>query len=309
MTRSGKIIDLRKRASARQRVLPRISRVPEDYKRPAPLRARRRKMRATAALIMFLFVAVLALGIIWASYLPQLTIRSIEVVGAKQVPSERIGQYVDTILDNGSRQVFSRRNIFVYPRASLEKAVQGYFPRIRLAKISRSALFATAVIVHVEEREPYALWCAPVQVHETQEGEEAAQCYTLDIGGFIFAEHSPQDDAPPEMPYIFLGGISSSDNPIGQRFAPAHLASLIVLLDLAGQAGFLPLEVSIEDERDFFITFGEGFMLKVSFGQDANTLMKNLQLVLSSETLKGKEKKLQYIDLRFDNRVYYKLKS
>ena len=37
--------------------------------------------------------------------------------------------------------------------------------------------------------------------------------------------------------------------------------------------------------------------------------MKNLQLVLSSGPLKGKDSELEYVDLRFNNRVYYKLKG
>ncbi len=282
----------------------------EGHKRPAPLRARRRKMRAVAVLIVLLFVAILMLGISWASYLPKFTIHSIEVVGAKQVTPERIGQYIDTILDNGSRQILSRRNIFVYPRVSLEKAVQGYFPRIKSAKVSRSALFATAVVINVEEREPYALWCAPaVPAHAVPADADTASCYTLDDGGFIFAEYSISGDVRPAMPYIFRGDIASSSNPIGQRFAPAHLPDILALLTLLGQAGFNPEGGSIDNDQDFLIPFAEGFVLKVSFGQDVNMLTKNLQLILSSEPLKGKEHQLEYIDLRFDNRVYYKLKG
>ncbi len=54
---------------------------------------------------------------------------------------------------------------------------------------------------------------------------------------------------------------------------------------------------------------GEGFLLKVSYGADAGTLVKNLQLVLQSDVLQGKRDKIEYIDLRFGNRVYYKLKG
>ena len=220
------------------------------------------------------------------------------VEGAKKVPTELISQYVDAVLDNGSHQMLSRRNIFMYPRVVLEKAVQGYFPRIRSAKIFRSAVLATAVTVSVEEREPYALWC-----------EDATRCFTLDDGGFIFAEYWADSDERPATPYVFHGGVASAENPIGQRFAPGHLAGLVALLSLAGQAGFEPRAISIGNGQDILITLSEGFTLKASFGQDANALMKNLQLVLSSGPLKGKDSELEYVDLRFNNRVYYKLKG
>ena len=42
------------------------------------------------------------------------------------------------------------------------------------------------------------------------------------------------------------------------------------------------------------------------FGEDPTILVKNLTLILDSDALRGKENLLEYIDLRFGNRMYYK---
>ncbi len=254
-------------------------------------------MRALAVAAVLILGALIVWGVSWASYLPQFSIRTVSVLGAERVPTPLIQNYVESILHDGSHPTFSRSNIILYPRASIEKAVESFFPRIKSASISRGSLLATAIAVVVEERTTFARWCT------------LTQCYVMDEGGFVFAEFSGNTNSASTTHYIFRGGIESDENPIGQRFAPAHLPGILVLLTLLGQAGFHPLGGSIDNEQDLSILFKEGFALKVSFGQDANTLTKNLELVLSSEVLKEKKGQLEYIDLRFDNRVYYKMRG
>ena len=51
----------------------------------------------------------------------------------------------------------------------------------------------------------------------------------------------------------------------------------------------------------------DGYFVRASFGQDARALSQNLKLVTVTDPLKSKIKSLEYIDLRFGDRVYYKL--
>ena len=303
MSQSGNVIDLRSRRGARKpdpaqkRLFYSRPPEPETPKRKAPLRVRRRKIRALIALAVILLVAAIVYGVSWASYLPQFSIQTISVVGADQVPAALISDYAQTLLDDGSHHLLSRDNIFTYPRAVIEKDIVGYFPRIASANVSRASLLATAITVTVQERQQFALWCS----------DDGLQCYSMDQGGFIFAQ-SPVVSAS-SSEYVFHGAISTSTDPIGQSFVPAHLPGLVALLQLLGQAGFTPLGVTAQSDQDFSIPLSQGFMLKASFGEDGDTLTKNLQLILSSDALSGKADQLEYIDLRFGDRVYYKLKG
>jgi len=114
--------------------------------------------------------------------------------------------------------------------------------------------------------------------------------------------------ANPSERYIFRGDIAPTTEPIGQWFVQAHLPGLLSLLKFLGQASFTPLGAEVIGQ-DILIQLQEGFLVKASFGADAGTLVKNLELVLSSDVLKGKTEALEYVDLRFGNRVYYKLKG
>jgi cell division septal protein FtsQ len=306
------VIDLRpgKRAArptaGQQRIFaPRPSREPS--RRPLPLRAKRRRMRALIAFVIFLLLAVAAWGVHWASYLPRFSISSISVAGTDSVPANLVRDYAQSILDDGSYHFLSRDDMFVYPRAVLERAIVGFFPRISSASVSRDSLFSNALTITVRERQQFALWCTD---------DTHAYCYAMDGGGFIFAQ-APAVSASSTTQYIFEGGIATSTSstgsgqasPIGQSFVPAHLPGIVALLTELGQSGFAPQGASINSDQDFSVALSGGFMLKASFGEDADTLAKNLQLVLSSDPLQGKEDQLEYIDLRFGDRVYYKLKG
>jgi len=128
----------------------------------------------------------------------------------------------------------------------------------------------------------------------------------MDDGGFVFAENEATS-SPHE--YVFEGGVATSSRPIGQSFVPAHLPGILVLLQTLSQAGLPPTGASVDNEQDFSVPLQNGFYVKASFGEDAGLLVKNLQLVLSSDALQGKQAEIEYIDLRFGDKVYYKLKG
>lgn len=166
------------------------------------------------------------------------------------------------------------------------------FPRLESVQLARPSLFSTTLTIRVEERTMYGMWCT-----------EDLQCYEMDETGFIFSE-TPYATS---TPYHFSGGIATSTDPVGQSFVKAQLPGLLSLLRLLGQAGHEPRGTSVVGDQDFLIPLASGFTVKASFGSDANALARNLELVLSSDVLKEKRDRIEYIDLRFGNRVYYKL--
>ena len=270
-----------------------------------PLRAKRRRVRAAFVLGVLLLVAAIGYGVSWVSYLPQFNISSVRVVGARGMSEELISRTIDIVLDDGAYRVLSRRNVLLYPRKEIEQKIVDSFPPVKSAHISRDSLFATDMLITIEEREPFARWCT---------GMYQGECHLMDAGGYIYAPMGWAGAGTSSTQYIFAGGLparednATSTHPIGESFVQAHLPGLLSLLKFLGQAGFTPLGADV-DKQDILVPLKEGFILKASFGADAGTLVKNLQLILSSDVLKEKREALEYVDLRFGNRVYYKLKG
>lgn len=304
---SSRIVDLRARKGPRrppsgQRPLFSAPQKPRRQDRPLPLRSRRRRARAAAALALFLLVGAATWGVGYLSYLPRFTVQEIAVRGAEDLPPRLIRYYAETVLYDGSYHFLSRANVLLFPREEIEHSLASFFPRVKSARIERSSLLATAATVAIEEREPFALWCKPPLPDGTPDA-----CYQMDNEGVVFAV--APESATSSARYIFGGGLVVGKEPVGQTFASSHLPGLSALLAELGQAGLHPLGATVENDQDFIVPFAEGFTLKASFGKEPSALTRDLQLVLSSDPLRGKEDQIEYADLRFGNKVYYKLKG
>jgi hypothetical protein len=119
------------------------------------------------------------------------------------------------------------------------------------------------------------------------------------------ASSSPDSSAGASTTQSFI----QPADPIGYTFVGAHMPGIVALLQILGQAGFTPTGATVENDQDFWVPLTQGFYLKVSFGEDPQAIVSNLQLVLGSDALAGKESELEYVDLRFGDRVYYKLQG
>jgi cell division septal protein FtsQ len=291
---SQRIVDLRKGRTLRR---PAAREPVRESERRSPLRTRRRHKRLLIVAACALAAIALTWGVRELLYLPRLSIQSIQVRGAERIAPEIVASYANSLLNDGRFHFFSRRNILLYPKSAIARAVPINYPRIAAAEVARDSALGTTLVITIKERQAYARWCA-----------EAERCYFIDDRGFVFAEASDQETVATS--YVFTGGLAGDTlQPIGSTFAPGHVPGLATMLRNLGEADYRPTGASVENDQDFFVYLTQGFFIKASYGQDAAQLVRNLDLILASDTLRGKEDRLEYIDLRFGNRVYYKMKG
>lgn len=260
------------------------------------LAARRRRRRLVLASASLSIACVFVFGIAVASYHPRLSVSEVRVEGVRELPPTLVRAAVEGVLEDGKRHLFSRENIFLYPRAEIESRIAADFPRVRTVSVSRDALLAQVVRVTIEERKPFAVWCG---------AGEGAPCAYMDSGGFLFAE------SPGPLPgrLVFRGGLDESRPAVGQTLLPARFAKMVGLVRALGEGGLHPLGLTIESEEDFSVPFSEGFALKASCDEEPEWIAKSVALLLSSEDLRSRVGDIEYIDLRFGNKTYYKLKG
>lgn len=291
----ARIVDLRKGKPA-TRPTPRI-RTPQREIKRKPLRARRRQKRIVLAGILIFLTAALAYAIHWVSYLPSYTIQRIEVTGISTLDPQTIEARVREALGKDGGYV-SSRNLFWYDAHAIEKALEADMYHVARASVSRESTFSTTLRVAIDERAPFARWCAA-----------ESDCYLIDETGFIF-EHLAASTARDYVePFVFWGGVASTSETLGAYVAPARFPSALSILRALGQAGYTSLRAEIDSDTDFSVLFEDGFRLYVSFGAEPPTLVRNLKLIFASEPLKERLTDLEYIDLRFGNRIFYKLKG
>lgn len=303
-------------------------------RRVSPVRARRTRLRIA---LLFGFVILLgsaAYGVSWLSYQPRFQVSAVDITGTQVIPRDLVYDYVETQLYDGSHPFISRTNVLTFNAGALGREIKGFFPRIASVSVTRSSLLANAIQVAVTERASFALWCAD---------DSHAECYQMDESGYVFATASNAISAsgaasnplassttasnaasnaaasstsaaalPTSGEYVFEGGISTSTvgahllSPIGQTFVGAHLPGILAFLDLLKRSGYNPTGAIVVNDQDFYVPLYGSYYLKVSYGENPATLLDNLGLVLRSDPVESRVNQLEYVDLRFGDRVYYK---
>lgn len=253
---------------------------------------RRRRSRIRTALFLACILLILGGGVSALSYHPRVNISSIDVSGVQALSADTIRAVVEHVIHDGALHLVSRSNIFFYPGEEMRRALHEKFPRIRSVVVSREALLAQTVRVHIEERAAFALWCD-------------TECFLMDENGFIFASA----DGATASGYIFSGGLNTNRDTVGQTYLPGHFKQIRILLALLSEQGLRPHGLTVENEKDFSIPLESGFSIRASFSDEPEHIVERLVLALSSEVIRGREHLLEYVDLRFGSKVFYRLRD
>lgn len=304
------------------------------------LRDKRRRQRLLQAggIVLGTFFVVGGLGAV--THFDRLALKSVTVFGAQELSTDALVAAVQSGLFSNRYEFFSRKNMFLYPRERIEESLSSDFPRIKDVKVEREALLSQAVMVTVVEREAHAVWCpqgvtAAEVSHEVSHEESVAEgaidetstegattteavsvpedsdahedCFFMDSSGYIFApQQQLVETKTPTLPYVFSGGLLPGIETVGQYFLRGRLYDSVSFLKKLERAGFTPLGLTVMNEKDFSVPLAEGPELYVPFDTDTTNVISRLESALAADGMREKVGTLEYIDLRFGNRVYYK---
>lgn len=302
-----------KRTSAPSQIRQQI----ESSPKLRELRKRRQIVRRNRIIALSIFLLLLVIGIVLASRIRQIRIHAVTVVGNQIIDSEDILARVNTQLAGYYARVIPKNNTFIYPHKVIVADLHTAFPRLRNITIERTNL--TSIAITVMEERGNALWCGttidPINIH--------APCYFTDNQGMIIAQ-APQFSGNVYLRF-FGGTLDHPENPLGQTFLPAgSFSKLFLFADDITAMGFSIKAVQIgtditsggtSSEDAFIVDLGGGKTAAIKFQADDDyvLLASNLRAALSKKELSDEmtthKSALEYFDLRFSNKVYYKFGS
>lgn len=281
---------------------------PGDIRAPqarrSALKARRRRLRAILTASICVTILICAYAIHYVSYTQRFTFSAIVIKGNSTEQNE-IKKFVEDKIQEKSTGFISGANIFTFDYAELVPEIVNNFPSIKNAEVTQDSIFSNSLGVTLIPRTAYARWCIP---------ESTTNCFVLDDEGIVFSSDVNFATTSINTSYVFTGELSTTtvatkNPPLGESFAGVHFEGIKMLLKLLQDLGYSPLGAGMRTGSDFDVRLNEGFYLKITVGQDPQVLAKNLALILNSEAIIGKQDQLEYVDLRFGNRVYYKFKN
>ena len=286
---SSRKVQVKKGNSRRSRSLH-LSGAHTSQKR-VPLSVRKRKIRIIISVLIILALVLLTGFLAWGSRHPVIAVEEVEVSGTKALSHTEVEEAAEAILNSDEKNIFSRKNIFLYPKKRIQEEVLRAFPRAMTASVALSSFKEPILILNIEERTAVALWC----------NEE--NCFLVDESGFIFAE--ADGISLLKGFYEFKGGVVEN-SPIGVTLLPNHFSQVLRLLNEIENLGVDIVSVDVQNDEDYNIIDADEMVLRVKFSQPNYEVISNLKAIMGSSALRDQE--VEYIDLRFGKRVYYKFK-
>src|SRR3989339_1142848 len=268
------------------------------------LREMRKKRRNTVwrklAMISVLFLAIFVL-LGFAARLKDVNIQTVSVTGNKLIDAKELEDFTWEILGGHFFWLYPKSNIMIYPDLELKNRIQERFKRIENIEIFSNADLTLSI--KIKERGAKYVWC-----------DEYIKCYFTDEYGYIFDE-APYFSGPVYLK--FQGGVNLDKTPVGQIVAGPDFEKLTSFTETMKTFGLEATMVNLSKENEteiYLISADETIAPKIVLNRknDLTRVIENLQTAVQSEPLKTEiadnYKSLLYIDLRFDNKVYYKFK-
>ena len=252
--------------------------------------------RVVFRMLVFLFAGTVVYVLFFS---PFLEITDVSFGGQQTVAVQELDSLAKEALAGKYAAVLPRSNFLLFPERRIKKQILERFKRVRSAAVVKK--FPHRLEISLEERKALVLWCA-------QE-----KCFIIDEKGVAYAQTTL--DAP-EVVQNDLLRITSQDGSLvneGERVLDEH------------RVGFLTeLRQTLKQRSGIEIT-GEGSMyspmaddIRVKSAQGWDVLLSTalpleagadaLRLVLEKQITAEERTKLEYVDLRVENRAYFKLR-
>lgn len=265
------------------------------------IRERRRKRQFRLAVLFFVLVVVLAGALIYFSRLASLSISDVEVTGTKMADAGGIQTLVKNDISGNYLAAFPRKNIFLYPARGIERDILSQFPVVKTVSLSRNP--STVLQVAVDERSPFALWCGTVLDPAAPDDS----CLFIDDGGVTFGQ-APSFSA--NTFFEWYGPLATTSPSFTFRGA-TDFSSLNANLQSFEHAGYAPIRgvVSDGDIRFIMANGAEVLVTEKDFPYDLDKLKSFMTGSVLPSSAKATLDGVDYLDLRFDNKVYSKMKD
>lgn len=257
---------------------------------------RRKRLILKAVVFGVAFIAVFA-GIVAFFRIPYLQVNKIEIIGNNFIVESDLIEKVREKLNGKYLWLFPKANIFLIPKDEILAELPEEFKRIK--KIIIDKKYFDTLVIKLEERDNPVLFC------------KKEDCAYSDENGFVF------EKAPYFSGAVFLKLIDqrNSDDDENEKTIEKYLGlnlmaenefdKILEFVKLMGKTAGGVSEVILKKENIYEFYTQEGWKIILNDKNEPKSAYLNLVTALESN-VKDKRTKLDYIDLRLGNKVYFK---
>lgn len=249
-----------------------------------------RRRRAIRLILFFIFGAGIILsGAVYAFYLPKFRIKDIDVPKLKTLSQDGIKMVSKEILSAKLIGLLPADNILLVPVEKIKAELKSRFLRIKEVNISRH--WPDILKMDILERFTWGVYC------------QKNNCYLSDDEGFLFAL-APEFEGNLLLKLyderLSIGQFASGDFILNQK----NFTLISEFQNELEKAGKHVFKIILKNDwQEFYL---RNWKIILDFEMNKETATKNLFLALAE--IGNLENRLDYIDLRFGDKIFYKFK-
>ncbi len=248
-------------------------------------------------LVRFIFLCFLGTVIYVFFFSSFLTLGNIEIRGTNLLDKNEIKGKINKQYQGKYLGIIDKKNFFLFQEDLIEKNLKNDYKIIREARLEKK--LPNRVTIVIEEKKPSLIICSDV-------------CWIIDEKGVAFSKQEDANFETDNLP-VFSGVQGSLVNENEKILKQDYLNFILNLRkEIQEKVGIkLSKEVSTPNiySGDIRIKTEENWIILVNENIGAEKEVAMLSLVLEKESALENRNELEYIDLRTENRVYYKFKN
>lgn len=250
-----------------------------------------------SAVILFLLIFIATP--IYLFRMDRFLISNIELTGNSVTKYEDVAQIVSADLMGNYLFIFPKSNALIYPKNKIKEDLLRSIPR--LSEVNVTLVNPKSLNIEISERAPAGLYC-------TNDKENLTQCYFMDEKGYIFSR-APSFSG--DVYFIYLSDPVIED-PIGKNYLTSEEFQELPLLVNSLKVINIPIRSLTTTANEYYLELLGGGKIIISKKDSLKEVASNLESFLNDQSITrapGFLDNVSYIDMRFGNKVFYKLKN
>ncbi|MFA6047525.1 MAG: FtsQ-type POTRA domain-containing protein [Parcubacteria group bacterium] len=248
-------------------------------------------------LLLISFLGVVVYLLFFSRYL---AVTNISVNGPENIKEEDIKNEIQWEIQGKFGRILEKNNLLLIKTSYYEKDLAEKFKKIDTVEVRRK--FPSGLIVNIAEKKLKMIFCA------------REKCFILDNKGNAFEEIDENSEEYNASSLPVLKDTSNPEvSPGEQMLDPSYIAFSESVKNKLVQE----LDINLEREYstpnrisgDLRVVTREGWSIFLNADVDAQKETDMLKAVLDEKIPRDQRGNLEYIDLRSDNKVFYKFKD
>lgn len=248
-------------------------------------------------LIILVFLGAIIYSIFFSQFL---AVTKIEVSGAENLDPAEIRKIVEAEITGNFLKFIPRNNILLASKISIEKNILGKYKYAEKAQTRKK--FPDSLIIQLKERKFSLIFCS------------AGSCGVIDDGGTAFAEADFEKNEIGENNLPILYDDGNKGFVLGEViFGQDYINYLLGIREKTKDGLGINMERELRTPQiasgDIRAKTAEGWQIYFDKNIPLEKEISMLKIVLENKIGQSNRTELEYIDLRTENKVYYKFKN